>query len=173
MSATTVPPAPPVAPSSSAVAPTAKLLSYWERLHTLPGGKRLFSWLVGRMAPYTRTIRGLVTELSPGHARVELRDRPHLRNHLRSIHAMALANLAEKASGLAVVSALPADARGILVGFRIEYLKKARGTLVAECTCEVPTPREPMDFEPEVVVRDAAGDVVVKAWPTWRLAPLR
>jgi acyl-coenzyme A thioesterase PaaI-like protein len=152
---------------------TASILPRWRTLSALPGGKWLFSRLLGLMVPYTGSIRPQVVALAPGHARVALRDRRGVRNHLRSVHAIALANLAEAASGLAVIAAMPATVRGILVGFRIEYTKKARGHLVAECTCDVPVPTAPTDFEPLVEIRDEAGDVVVRAWPTWRLAPVR
>ena len=168
-------------PSGDTAAPAARasrgpgtppILPMWRRLSPLPGGRRLFSFLLGRLVPYTGSIGPLVEELEPGYARVSLADRKAVRNHLRSIHAIALANLAEAASGLAVIAALPPGARGILVGFRIEYLKKARGRLVAECRCTIPdlTGAAAVEAEPLVEVRDAAGDVVVRAWPRWRLS---
>jgi acyl-coenzyme A thioesterase PaaI-like protein len=169
-------PAKASSPASAAGArpsPTAAILPRWQQLSRLPGGRWIFGRLLALMVPYTATIRPEVLVLEPGHARVRLRDRRGVRNHLASIHAIALANLAEAASGLAVIAGLPPTARGILVGFRIEYLKKARGTLVAECTCRVPAPSEPMDFEPSVEIRDEAGDVVARAWPSWRIAPSR
>lgn len=150
---------------------TATILPRWRALSRLPGGSWLFSRLLRMMVPYTGTVRPEVLALEPGHARVAIADRRAVRNHLASIHAIALANLAEAASGLAVIAALPPTARGILVGFRIEYLKKARGRLEASCTCEVPTPTAPLEFEPVVEIRDAAGDVVARAWPKWRLGP--
>jgi acyl-coenzyme A thioesterase PaaI-like protein len=167
------PAAPAGTPAAARPSPTATILPRWQRLSRLPGGRWLFSRLLGLMVPYTATIRPEVLVLEPGHARVRVRDRRGVRNHLASIHAVALANLAEAASGLAVIAGLPPTARGILVGFRIEYLKKARGTLVAECTCVVPAPSEAMNFEPEVAITDAAGDVVARAWPMWRIAPNR
>jgi hypothetical protein len=172
----------PTAPAAAAARASGNpdILPLWRRLSPLPGGKRLFSLLLGRMVPYTGSIGPLVEELAPGHARVAIRDRRAVRNHLRSVHAIALANVAEAASGLAVIAALPPGARGILVGFRIEYLKKARGRLVAECRCTIPDfagarpTREggapSLDFEPVVEVSDAAGVIVVRAWPRWRLS---
>ena len=149
----------------------AELLSLWRRLEPLPGGRRLFSILLGRAARYTGSISPRVLELAPGHARVALRDRPAVRNHLRSIHAVALMNLAEVASGLATIASLPPGARGILAGLSIEYLKKARGPLEAVCDVSLDYAGERREVPVEAVVRDAAGDVVARATARWLVGP--
>ncbi len=147
------------------------LITQWRRLSRLPGGKRLFSRLVGRMAPYTGTIRPRVVELAPAYAKVQMRDRKRVRNHLNSLHAIALVNLAEVTSGLAFNAALPEDARAILTGISIEYLKKARGLLTAECVCPVPESSEERDYEIHATIQDRAGEVVARATARWRVGP--
>jgi len=152
-------------------APSARLSQMWKRLAPLPGGTWLFSRLLGIMVPYTGSLGAHIRALEPGYARVELRDRRAVRNHLRSIHAVALANLAEVTTGLAVLIGLPPGVRGILVGLTIEYTKKARGTLEAECRVEVPIVQSPEEHTVHGEIRDAAGDVVARATARWRLSP--
>lgn len=159
-------------PSRSQAAPGQMLRDAWRRLAPLPGGKWLFSRLLGWRAPYTGTMGATVTALEPGHARVTLADRRRVRNHLDSIHAVALVNLAEAATGLAVLAALPATVRGILVGFAITYHKKARGPLAAECRCEMPDVAADLDFEADAVILDRAGDLVARGTARWRLGPV-
>jgi acyl-coenzyme A thioesterase PaaI-like protein len=146
--------------------------TWWDRLKDKPGGRALFSMLIGRMAPYTNTIGARVQELGPGHSRWVMRDRRKVRNHLNSTHAVALVNLAEVASGTAMLMGLSPKVRGIVTGLRIEYRKKARGTLTATCDCTVPSVATELSFDVPAVITDAAGDVVAEALVTWKLAPL-
>jgi uncharacterized protein (TIGR00369 family) len=152
-------------------APGRLLRDAWRRLAPLPGGRFLFSLMLGRMVPYTGTLGARVEELEPGYARLTLRDRRGVRNHLGSVHAVALANLAEVTSGLAMLTGLPENARGIVVHIGVEYLKKARGTLTAECRCPAPSGIE----ETVTVAADvmnASGEVVARAEVRWLIRPV-
>jgi acyl-coenzyme A thioesterase PaaI-like protein len=141
----------------------------WRRLRRLPGGRWVFSRLIGTLIPYTGTVRPLVLELEPGFARIAMRDRRRVRNHLGSVHAIALANLAEMTSGLALTVGLPDAVRGIVRRITIEYEKKARGTLIAECRCDLPPIVGRMEFPVTAVVRDASGSTVATATVLWLL----
>jgi acyl-coenzyme A thioesterase PaaI-like protein len=129
--------------------------------------------MLSRMVPYTGTIRPRFIEVSPGHARVEMDDRHAVRNHLGSIHAIALTNLAEVTSGVAMITALPDDVRGIPIHLAIDFVKKARGRVVAECRCDVPRVFTPVELDLLPDIRDEAGDIVARARVRWRLAPIR
>ncbi len=134
----------------------------WNLLSGVPGGKIVFSKLVGRMAPYTGTIHATVTVLRAGYAEVQMADRRAVRNHLDCVHAVALVNLAELAGNVALAYSLPDDARFIVSGLEIEYLKKARGTITA--VGEPPVPRTALraQYDVPVTLRDASGEDVAK-----------
>jgi uncharacterized protein (TIGR00369 family) len=145
----------------------------WDRLHRLPGGKRLFSRLVGIAAPYTGSIGAVVDELGVGAARVHLADRRAVRQHLGSVHAIALCNLAELCGNLAVAYSLPDGMRFIVAGLQIDYLKKARGTIVAETAASVPQGRDKQEIAVVVHMRDPAGDDVARATLRTLIGPVK
>jgi acyl-coenzyme A thioesterase PaaI-like protein len=133
-------------------------------------GRWLFRRLIGRMVPYSGTIHPEVVELRPGRAVVRIRDRRGIRNHLSSIHAVALVNLGELASGLAMITLLPAEVRAIVVSLHTEYVKKARGTLTAETSVEVSLPIQgPTRQEVQARIRDSEGDEVALVRAEWLL----
>jgi acyl-coenzyme A thioesterase PaaI-like protein len=146
-----------------------ELLNRWDRLRRWPAGRWLFGRLIGFTVPYSGTIRARVEELRAGYARLTLRDRRGVRQHLGSIHAAALLNLGELTSGLAMTAALPSGVRGIVLRLGAEYLKKARGTLVAESTVTVPEVREPVEFSVSADIRDADHVVVCRVTAIWKL----
>lgn len=134
----------------------------WDRVHGLPGGKLLYSRMIGRMAPYTSTIGAVVQELQSGYSCVTLSDRRAVRNHLSCIHAVALANLVELTGNLALGYSLPDDARFIVAGMSLDYLKKARGTITGECRVPPITSSQKQEYQVPVTLRDAQGHIVVE-----------
>jgi acyl-coenzyme A thioesterase PaaI-like protein len=151
--------------------PEATIRVQWDRLGGSALGRKLFSLLLGRMVPYTGSIAARVEELGAGHAVVSLRDRRAVRNHLRSVHAVALLNLAEVTGGLALNYALPPDARAILKALSMEYHKKARGELTATCNTSPPETNEERECELETEIRDEEGEVVATSIARWKVGP--
>lgn len=156
---------------TQAAAPGARILAMWNRLHGLPGGRWLFSRMLGRMVPYSGTIGARVLRLEPGHAELALKDRRKVRNHLASVHAIALANLGELTSGLATLTGLGGGVRGIVTRIEVEYRKKARGPLRAEARVHIPRVSAPVDHQAVAEIFDASGEIVALVRATWRLSP--
>jgi acyl-coenzyme A thioesterase PaaI-like protein len=149
--------------------PAEQLLATWRTCARLPLGRALFGLAVARMVPYSASIRPEVERLEPGHAQVALRDRRAVRNHLGSVHALALANLGEFASGIAMMAALPPEVRGIVIRIETEYRKKARGRITAVADAAVPEVRGPVDHVVEAQLTDAAADEVARVRVHWKL----
>jgi len=152
-----------------AASPGARVLSLWRRCAGLPFGRQLFGALFAKQVPYSGSIGATVLDLAPGRAKLALRDRRAVRNHLGSIHAVALTNLGELASGLAMTAALPAGVRGIVLRIETVYLKKARGTLVCDCRVNVPEVTGDLNHEVHAEIRDQGGDIVASVRVVWRL----
>lgn len=145
----------------------------WDTCRKLPGGKHVFGRLVGLYIPYTGTVRPYIETFGDGAAEVHVRDRRKVRNHLQCVHAIALANMGELASGLAVWSRLPVDARIILTQFTITYLKKSRGRLKARAECPPIPDNQKRDQTIDVAISDENGEVTCRLQVTWQIGPAR
>jgi acyl-coenzyme A thioesterase PaaI-like protein len=132
-------------------------------------GPQLFSFIVGRTARYSGTIGAQVTALEAGRAVVQMRDRAAVRNHLQSVHAIALMNLGELVTGIAVMYQVDGRGRGIVSRLSMDYTKKARGTITGTCEVEVPAEPGTHDLVVEGTLRDEGGDTVAIVTATWRL----
>jgi acyl-coenzyme A thioesterase PaaI-like protein len=153
--------------------PGVRILKLWRRLKPYPGGKWLFAQIFGHTVPYSGSVGPRIIVLEPGHAEIEIPDRRSNRNHLGSVHAIALINAAEQTSGLAMLVGLPDGIRGIVTHISMEYLKKARGTIRAVSTVAVPAITTDAEVDVTADCLDRAGTVVARATVRWRLGPVR
>ena len=148
------------------------ILRYWKLFKKYPLGKSFFSWCIGFYVPYSGSISAEVLELERGYAKLLMRDRRRLRNHLQSIHAAALMNFAELTSGMAFICDLGPEIKAIVTGFQMDYLRKARGDLIGECHCTPPATSVEQKLLVEALIRDSKGDIVARGTATWFIRPV-
>lgn len=94
-------------------------------------GNEAFSRKLTKIVPYFSTIDPLFVDLRPGYAEVTMANTPKVHNHLGTVHAIAMCNLAEIAAGLMTDVSIPASCRWIPVGMNVRYLAKATTDLRA------------------------------------------
>lgn len=106
-------------------------------------------------APYFASIDPVLSELNTGHAIVDLKNQKSVRNHLGTVHAIAMCNAAELAAGMTTTVSIPDNARWIPTGMTVAYLGKAKTDLkvVAEAS------NVNFDVEGDVVVPVSAYDI--------------
>jgi acyl-coenzyme A thioesterase PaaI-like protein len=92
---------------------------------------------MGMAVPFVRHAGVALREVGCGVATAVQSDTPELRNHMGTLHAGALYTLGETASGAAIAGALApilADVRPLATAARIQYLRPARGEIIATAT---------------------------------------
>ncbi len=147
-------------------------LSIWQSLAAKWGGKWAFSRMLCFKAPYFGTIRPRFEELRPGFCELGIRKRRAVLNHLGSVHAIAMCNMAELAGGTMTEVTVPSSHRWIPKSMVVQYLKVAKSDLAA-----VATPRTQIDlsqageFQVDVVVRNQEGETVFTALITMWVTP--
>jgi len=154
---------------------TTPLLSLYRRITRWPGGHWLFARAICFKAPYFASISPRITVLEPGRCEGTLVDRRKVRNHIGTVHAIALCNLAELTAGLMVDASLPAGMRWIPKGMEVQYLAKARGRLhaIALPAQAIVAATEAHALPVVVSIRDRAGSEVFQARIDMWLSPVR
>jgi len=144
---------------------STSLLSLYRKVTRWPAGHWLFSRAVCFKAPYFGTIAPRIVALQPNRCEVRIADRRRVHNHLGTVHAIALCNLAELAAGVMTDATLPPSMRWIPKGMTVEYLKKAAGTMHGVATPDVPLVESASGYElpVTVVVKNDAGEAVFRA----------
>lgn len=137
-------------------------LTMYRKLSAWPGGKRIFAYLFCLKAPYFGTIDPRFDVLEVGRCVVSLKNRRRVRNHIGTVHAIAMCNMAEAAGGLCTEVSLPKTLRWIPKGMDVDYLKKATTDLKAVCKID-PASLKPGDNVVTVDVFDKRQEKVFQA----------
>jgi hypothetical protein len=80
-------------------APMANVMDLYQQVTRLPAGKRIFSELFSRKAPYFATVRPRFVELRPNYAELRIGKRRGVQNHIGTVHVIAICNGLEAAMG--------------------------------------------------------------------------
>lgn len=147
-------------------------LAIWKKLSAMPAGKWIFSRLLCFKAPYFASIRPYFKALEPEYAQISISKRRAVLNHIGTVHAIAMCNMAELAGGTMTEVTVPSTHRWIPKGMTVEYLKKASTDLLATAT-----PAGPADwsvageYKVNVIVQDRQDETVFRASITMWVSP--
>jgi acyl-coenzyme A thioesterase PaaI-like protein len=141
----------------------SRLLSTWRRLSRTATGRWLFSRLVCWKAPYFRTIRPQFELLEPGRCELTIGKRRAVLNHIGTVHAIAICNMAELAAGSATDVTIPVSHRWIPKGMTVEYQRKATTGLRAIASLKIDDLGAGTEVPVTVSVTDQNGEQVVAA----------
>jgi acyl-coenzyme A thioesterase PaaI-like protein len=149
------------------------LLSLYRRITRWPGGHWLFSRAVCLRAPYFATIAPRFVALQPERCEARMRDRRRVHNHIGTVHAIALCNLAELSAGVMAEASMTPHARWIPKAMSVEYLGKAIGDMHAVATPETPlgAVEQGREWPVRVTITDPAGTPVFRACITMWVSP--
>lgn len=149
------------------------LLALYRKFARWPLGPWFFSRAVCFKAPYFGTISPRFTLLENGRCEATIEDRRRLHNHIGTVHAIALCNLAELTAGVMTDASLPQGMRWIPKGMTVSYLKKAKGRLRGIATPNIPlvASETGYDLPVNVDVVDSTGERVFNAEIRMWLSP--
>jgi acyl-coenzyme A thioesterase PaaI-like protein len=143
---------------------------------------KFYLWLLNFglpfVIPFNRPHRFRVLSISSNSITIKLPNIRRNRNHIKGIHACALATLAELTSGMLLISRLnPKKVRLIMKRIEIDYLYQAKTDVIVDFTIpETDTQNiievlksEPTEYSPEVNIYDLNKNHICKAKVYWHL----
>ncbi|UOF16084.1 DUF4442 domain-containing protein [Lysobacter capsici] len=151
----------------------ANVLTLYKKMTRYPAGHWLFTRAVCFKAPYFASIRPRFESLEPGRCSATMPHRRAITNHLGTVHAIAMCNLAELTGGVMTDVSIPNSMRWIPIGMSVEYLKKAVGTMRAIATpgAAIVESASGYDLPVNVEVTNPAGEPVFRATIAMRVSP--
>ena len=158
----------------------ARLPGLLQKARTSPFRLWLLNLLLRRVIPFNRPHRFAIERIEVDKivTRAPYRRRNH--NHIRGIHACAIATIAEFSSGLILLAKLdPAKYRLIMSKLEIDYLYQAKQLIYATTELdeqrlrkEILQPLQTKDaisITQQTLVSDRQGNLVARAQVTWQI----
>jgi acyl-coenzyme A thioesterase PaaI-like protein len=153
-------------------------------LRRAPGSRWYLFWLniaLRYIIPFNSPHGIRIDEITPLKVRVALPFKRHNLNHLRGLHACALATASEFASGILLLSAIGKEYRLIMQALEVRYHFQGRMQAVVECCFEpgwieqmVGTQLNASDSAlvvTEVKAFDSVGNHLCTAKVSWHIKP--
>jgi len=137
-------------------------LSQYISLAKYPFGKKLFSMYFAHRVPYFKSISPLMTHVDQESAEVLIKKRRRVFNHLKTVHAIAIANGLEMAMGGLAEASIPKHLRWIPKGMRIQYTTKA--TTDIRCVATIESEWQPGDYAIKVTAYDNKDNIVTDGY---------
>ena len=135
------------------------LINLYERCLKLPFGRKIFSAMFARKAPYFATIKPLITELEPNFCQLTFKKCKAVQNHIGTVHAIAVCNGMEMAMGALAEASIPKHLRWLPKGMNVQYLAKTDSDVTIEATSSEST-WQPGDQPISVEAKRSDGTVV-------------
>ena len=134
----------------------------YRRMSSLPLGKRLFSLMYARKAPYFRTVRPQVRAMRPHYAELSIAKRHAVENHIGTLHVIAICNGLEAAMGLLAEATTPPQWRWIPKGMQVNYVAKSTTDLLCIAETDPQDWLETVDIPVRIKAVRTDGVVVVE-----------
>lgn len=147
------------------------VLKIWNKSKVSAFRRWLFSFMVCRKAPYFATIKPRFEVLEVGRAQVSMKKRRSVENHIGTVHAIAMCNLAEIAGGTLTEVSIPASMRWLPKGMTVSYLKVAKTDVTAFATLPAVEEGVARDVPAHVDIKDRDGNIVCQADITMYVSP--
>ena len=138
----------------------------------------LWSKAFGRVVPMVGTANIRYLEVDKNHVTVRIENQRNMQNHIKGVHAAAMALLAETATGFLTGLHIPDDRILLIKSLHVDYLKVAQGGLTANATLSADQQKFIADNEKgelliPVTVIDDSGNEPIQCQMLWAWLPKR
>ncbi|MCH7388666.1 DUF4442 domain-containing protein [Acinetobacter modestus] len=138
----------------------------------------LWSKAFGRVVPMVGTANIRYLEVDKDHVTVRIENQRNMQNHIKGVHAAAMALLAETATGFLTGLHIPDDRILLIKSLHVDYLKVAQGGLTATATLSADQKKFIAEHDKgelliPVTVIDDSGNEPIQCQMLWAWLPKR